>query len=115
MKDLGDVVADWREDAKILKARGYPVEAERLQAMSDEVFTVAEDFITWLSESQAYLKSGLSYRTLRRRFRELLDCGLARYNLKGEREYRSCAIPPRPDARAARAAGLAGEQLQKAS
>jgi hypothetical protein len=111
-KDLGEVVATWREDAAVLRARGYSVEAERLEAMAGEVFGVAEDFITWLSEDMAFMKSGLSRRTLRRRFRELLDCGLARYNAKREKEFRSCAIPQRANAAAAKAAGLAGESLR---
>lgn len=115
VRDLGEVVANWREDANVLRSRGYQIEAERLDAMAQEVYGVAEDFMTWLSEDMAYLKSGLSRRTLRRRFRELQDCGLARYNAKHEKEYRSCAIPPRPDAAAAKAAGLAGEPLRRSA
>lgn len=111
--DLGTVVADAREEVAVLKRMGNSAQAEYIEQLLDRIKASAEDFLTWLSEDKAYIKSGLSHRTLRRRFRELSDCGLARYNAHGSREYRSCAIPPRADAAAARAAGLAGESLQR--
>lgn len=112
MPDLGQIVADAREDVQLLKRTGNVGQAEYLTSLLDRIKESAEDYLTWLSEDKSHIKSGLSYRTLRRRFRELYDCGLARYNAKGEREFRSCAIPQRPDAVLARAAGLAGESVK---
>ncbi len=113
--DLGTVLASAREDVSILKKLGNGAQAEYIENLLDRVKESAEDYLAWLSEDEAYLKSGLSRRTLRRRFRELLDSGLARYGAHGAREYRSCAVPPRPDAALAKAAGFAGQEMKRAS
>lgn len=116
MPDLNQVLADAREKSAVLGHTGSStVSSQFLDDLLEQIRDAAEDYLTWLSEDKAYLKSGLSYRTLRRRFRELLDCGLARYSAQGHREYRSCAIPPRPDVASAKAAALAGEQMRAAS
>lgn len=93
---LEQVVADAREEAAVLRRAGSTGQAEYVERLLDRVSVAAEDYLRWISEPDAMLKSGLAERTLRRRFRELLDCGLARYNQKGEREYRAVAVPPRP-------------------
>lgn len=103
MSDLGQIVADAREEARIIARMGNAQQAEYLTSLLDKIAESAEDFLTWLSEERAQIKSGLSYRTLRRRFRELHECGLARYSAKHEREYRSIAVPSRPEVAAARA------------
>jgi hypothetical protein len=102
-RELGQIVADAREEAKIIARMGNAQQAVYLNALLDSITEAAEDYLTWLSEEKAQIKSGLSYRTLRRRFRELHECELARYNAKGDREYRSVAIPSRPEVAAARA------------
>lgn len=107
MVDLGQVVADAREEARIIARMGNAQQAEYLTKLLDKITESTEDYLTWLSEERAQIKSGLSYRTLRRRFRELQECGLARYNLKHEREYRSVAVPSRPEVAAARADAVA--------
>ena len=96
-RDLNQILADAREEAKITARMGNTQQANYLNDLLDRINESAEDFLTWLSEENALLKSGLSERTLRRRFRELHECGLARYNLKHEREYRSIAVPSRPE------------------
>lgn len=103
--DLAQVLADAREEAQVLRRAGNPGQADYVDALISRVRDAAEDFITWLSEADAVLKSGLSERTLRRRFRDCLDCGTARYGAKGGREYLAAVIPSRPDLNAARARG----------
>lgn len=105
--DLAQIIADSREEVSVLARAGHKDQAEYIDTLLDKVHAAAEDYITWLPESAAELKSGLSVKTLRRRWRELYDSGNARFNAKGEREYRSCAIPNRPDVAAAREAGRA--------
>lgn len=107
MKPLEQVIADAREEAAMLKRTGNVGQAEHLERLLDEVYAAAEDYVTWLSEADALLKSGLAERTLRRRFRELVDCGLARYDNRRGREYRACAVPSRPNLATARARGAA--------
>lgn len=103
--ELAQVIADAREQAQVLRAAGHEGQARYVEQLLDRVKGASEDYLTWLSESDAIVKSGLAERTLRHRFRELLDCGLARYGDGRKREYRACAIPPRPDIAAARARG----------
>lgn len=105
--DLAQVIADAREEAAVLRRSGNVGQAEYVELLLDRVSRAAEDYLTWLNEGQAIIKSGLAERTLRRRFRELQDCGLARYNAKREREYRACAVPPRPNTVGASARGRA--------
>lgn len=93
--DLGQVLADARGEAAVLRANRATFSVERVEQICARVAEAAGDYMRWLSEPDAMIKSGLSARTLRRRFRELLESGLARYDAEGEREFRACAIPPR--------------------
>src|SRR5690242_4046908 len=76
-RDLAQVLADAREEAQVLRRAGNIGQAEYVDALVSKVRDAAEDFMTWLSEPDAMLKSGLSERTLRRRFRDMIDCGTA--------------------------------------
>lgn len=106
-KDLGQVLIDRREEVAMLARAGASVQSDYLDALLDEIKAAAKEYVTWLCESDAMLKSGLSERTLRRRFREMLDCGTARWGKTG-REFLACCIPYRPDVDAARARGRGG-------
>lgn len=106
-RDLAQVLADAREEAQVLRRAGNGPQADYIDALLNKVRDAAEGFVTWRTEADAMLKSGLSARALRRRFRELLDSGLARYGAKGKREYLDCAVPNRPEVRAQRQRGLA--------
>lgn len=101
---LEQVIADAREELEIVKRAGHKEQAEYIDQLLNRIVAAAEDYLKWISEPDAILKSGLAERTLRRRFRELLECGLARYNGR-EREYRAIAVPPRPQILAARERG----------
>jgi hypothetical protein len=103
-RELADVLADARGEAAVLRRNKASFSIERVELLCDEVSEAASDYLRWLSEADARLKSGLALRTLRRRFRELQECGLARYNPRHEREFRACAIPPRPAVAEAREA-----------
>jgi hypothetical protein len=105
--DLAQILADAREEAQVLRRAGNAGQAEYLDGLLSRIRDAAEDYLTWLSEADAMLKSGLSERTLRRRFRDLMDSGLARHGAKRCREYLACAVPNRPEVRAQRARGMA--------
>jgi hypothetical protein len=102
---LEQVLADARGDAAVLRRSGNVGQAEYVEALCDRLSDAAGDYLRWLSEGDAFLKSGLAPRTLHRRFRDLQECGLARYNAKREREYRACAVPSRPAVNEARERG----------
>lgn len=108
-ESLEQVLIDAREELNGIAVGSSAVKIEYVDALIDRVREAADPFITWLSESDAMLKSGLSERTLRRRFREMLDCGTARHGRNGAREYLAKCIPPRPNLAAARARGRGGK------
>lgn len=101
---LEQVLADAREEAAILLRNGHRGQAETLERFLDAVHAAAEDYLTWLTEPDAHLRSGHSVKALRARFPALLAQGLAR--LDGRRRlYRACAISQRAHVEAARRAG----------
>ena len=102
---LEQVIADAREEAAVIRRAGNLGQADYVEQLLDRVSRAAEDYLLWINEADAMIKSGLAERTLRRRFRELLDCGLARHDAKRGREYRAIAVPPRPAVLEARERG----------
>ena len=101
---LEQVLADFREEAAVLKRAGHPVQAAGIDRLCDAVAEATEDYRTWLSESDARLQSGRSVEWLRGQFPRWLDLGLARLSGK-KREYRAMIVPRRANASAAREAG----------
>jgi len=88
---LEQVLADAREDANRLRLHGHREQAESLSRLCDAVAKAAEDYLQWLSEAEACLRSGWSKKSILRRFHALEREGLARR--KGRhREYRAIAI-----------------------
>lgn len=92
---LEQVLADARGEAAVLRKIGNGGTAEYVESLCDKVSASSEDFLRKLLMADARLKSGLSERTLRRRFRELHECGLAGYTDRHEMWFRSCVIPQR--------------------
>lgn len=93
-RSLEQVLADTRGDGQVLRSRGHGHDAQLLEKVCDEVAAAAEDYLTWLKESKARLRSGHSFDWLRARFNDWLSQGNARWNGK-EREYRAIVIPRR--------------------
>jgi hypothetical protein len=101
---LEQVIADAREEAAILRKNGHTGQAETLLRFLDAVAASAEDYLTWLTEDEAHLRSGKSAKALRALFPALLAQGLAKQDGR-RRLYRACAIPQRAHLEAARRAG----------
>lgn len=101
---LEQVLADFREEAAVLKRAGHPVQAAGIERMCEAVATATEDYRTYLSESDARLQSGRSVEWLRGQFPRWLEQGLARLNGK-RREYRAMIVPRRANVSAAREVG----------
>jgi hypothetical protein len=104
-RDLNDLLADFRGDAAVLRRAGHEREATLREQLADQVAESARDWLTWLSETDAALRSGRSREWLRGRFADLERDGLARMNGR-DRQYRACAIPRRSNLTQARAAGI---------
>lgn len=94
MPDLDEMIANWRSDAQALRRQGILDRANWLDERADEVRASAVPWITWLSEKDAMLKSGMTQKYFRIHFPGWLDQNLARWNGK-DREFRDCIVPQR--------------------
>jgi hypothetical protein len=101
---LEQVLADWSERAQVLRACGHPAQADTLTAFGDEVRAAQEDWLTWLWEDDAVLKSGRGRDWFRSRFAEWAARDLARKEGR-RRRYRSVIVPQRVNLEAAREQG----------
>ncbi len=103
-RSLEQILADWRGDARVLRRRGDLRLAEQLERCADEAAVAAEDYIRWLTEDDARLRSGWSLARLRRQFPVWERQGHARRDGR-RRLYRMLVIPQRANTLAAREAG----------
>src|SRR5437899_2385718 len=101
---LEDVIADWRESAQALRRTGHGPTAELVEKIVHDVEAAAEEYLRWLTEEDAMLRSGKSRAWLRARFAEWERGGNARWNGR-KREYRMVVIPQGADVLGARDAG----------
>lgn len=110
MRHLEQVLADWREDAAVLHRQGQRIQAETIQRFAQDVEEAAHEYITWLDEDDAMLRSAHSQRWLRSRFPEWERAGHAKYE-RGRRWYRMLVVPGRANlSRAYDSGRLAAEQ-----
>lgn len=112
-KDLEQVIADWRGDAQVLRSRGHAHDAKLLEDCADQVTSSAEDYLRFLSEADAELRSNVSKAWLRGRFPQWEAMGHAR-KVNGRRYYRMLIVPQRPNLSAAREEGKR-EGMKRAS
>lgn len=119
---LEQVLADARSEARALArhAPSAPIAAAVL-ALCDAVHRAAEDYLRWVSEPEAVLRSGRSARYWRGHFAELAAQGNAELR-DGRRYYRALVVPQRADveraraeARAAAGAERGPEEMDRAS
>jgi len=103
-RSLEQLLADWRGDAQVLRRRGHDREAEQMERSAEAVTRAAEDYLRWLSEDEALLRSGRSRGWLRSQFPEWERAGHTRREGR-KRWYRMLVIPQRANPLAARAAG----------
>lgn len=115
--DVETVLADARQRAQLLRAEGHPIQAGSIERVCDEFAGAMRPFLTWLSESEAQLRSGWSVERLRSAFPEWEEMGCARKSGDGrraKRQYREFIVPARVLEADARQAGLRGGSLKKA-
>jgi hypothetical protein len=106
---LEQVLADARERAQMLRIEGHPAQAASIERVCDDVAAAAEDYLNWLSESEARLRSNCSVAWLRTRFARWAESGLAEQRGR-DRYYRAVIVPQRANLEAARAAGRRAAQ-----
>ena len=104
-RTLEQVLADWRGDAQVLRRQGHEREAAGLERCAGEVVAAAEDYLMWLTEEEAMLRSGRSVAWLRAHFPEWERAGHTRREGR-RRWYRMLLVPQRANVVTAREAGL---------
>lgn len=104
MKLLEQVLADNRGDAAVLRRKGHTHDADVIERLCDEIAEASHEYLTWLSEGEAMLRSGRSKVWLRSQFPEWERQGHARRTGR-EREYRMMIVPRRARVEAAREEG----------
>ena len=94
MKPLGQLLVDWREDAQVLRNRGLDREADMMDRMAEECAIAAHEYIQFISEDDAMLRSDRSKEWLRARFRAWERRGHA-FREGRKRYYRMLIVPCR--------------------
>lgn len=91
-----EVLANEREEAAILRARGLADRADDIERVCDRVAQALDVYLRWLSETEASLWSGRSPDYLRQRFAGMAADGNARKQGRS-RFYRASALPRTAD------------------
>lgn len=112
--DLAQVLADARGEAAVLRRSGHQGQADSIERLCDRVTVAAEDYLRFIPEEDAVLRSGRSHTWFRSRFQEWEREGNARWEHestrrrgRGRRMYRQLVVPHRANPTAAREAGRA--------
>lgn len=113
MSDLAQVLADVRGEAAVLRRRGSAAMADALEDVAGKVQASAEDYLTFVTESEARLR-GAKLAFLRRNYPTWEQDGHAR-KVHGVREYRAIMLPRVTPTSIAREAGRRGERPQRVS
>lgn len=113
MPDLAEVLADVRGEAALLRRRGVTQLAELAEDIAKKVSDAAEDYLKFVTESEALLR-GAKLAYLRRNFATWEADGHAR-RVKGVREYRAIMLPRVTPSSIAREAGRRGERPARAN
>lgn len=106
MNDLSTVLADLRSDAAAHRRRGNTHDAEVMERIATDVAEAAEEYLTFVPESDASLFSGKKVTWLRTQFEAWARRGHAKM-IGRVRYYRQCILPRRAGTAASYDAGVA--------
>ena len=105
-QSLEDLLTELTDDAKVLANHGDERAAKLIGAIVKRVRDAAEDYLTWLSEDDATLRSNHARRWFRNQFATWAAEGNAKKE-RGRYYYRMCIVPQRANVSAAYADGRA--------
>lgn len=101
---LEEVLADERGQAAVLRHNGHGNHADSIERVCARVSSAAEEYLRFLSEPDARLRTNKSVEWLRSRFPEWMEQGHAK-KIGNVRYYRMVVLPPRANLSAAREEG----------
>lgn len=102
---LEQVLSDLRGEAAVLRKHGDARVADVMDGVVERVKAAAEDYITWLEEDDAMLRSAHQRRWFRAQFATWAAEGNAKKEA-GRYHYRQIIVPQRANASAAYQAGV---------
>lgn len=105
-RSLEQVLADVRGELPILRKHKQDALADALERVCKDVTAAAEEYLLFVGETDAMLRTGRSQRWLRARFAEWEHQGHCRWR-SGNRQYRLLILPQRANPQAAYEAGKA--------
>jgi hypothetical protein len=92
--DLAAILGTMDEDAAVFERNGDAARAAALRARAAEIRAAAADYITWLTEDEAMLRSGDSRTRVKSLALKYVQAGHAR--IVGRRfQLRACIVPRR--------------------
>lgn len=104
---LETVLADFREECSALRLNGHQAQAQSIERVCDAVSAAARDFLEWISEGEAKLRSGRGEDYFRARRAVWAEDGLA--EKRGRTwYYRQCVVERRKPASITRAEARRG-------
>lgn len=101
---LEEVLADERGQAAVLDHNGHQHDADLIRRVCDRVADSAEEYLRFLEEGDAQLRSARSTEWLRGQYAKWEALGHAK-KIGGKRYYRMLVIPQRANLSAAREEG----------
>lgn len=110
MRDLATMFGDAEEEAAILDANKATFATSRVRELLREFRAAAADYITWISEREAMIRSGHKEPWLRKQFPTWERMGHAKLNDRGQRLYLRLIVPLRSDDATIRAAAAHAAQ-----
>lgn len=100
-----EVIGSMREDAAVARRLGHEHDARLLEQSAEKFESSLAEYLTWISEADARIRSGHTPAWFRVRFPDWERQGLARWNPKRprERQYRAIIVPLAADPESLRA------------
>lgn len=103
-EDVIEVLGDERGQAAVLEHNGHEHDARLIRRICDRFAEAAHEYLNFMSEPEAMLRTGKNERQLRRLYTELESRGHAK-KIGAMRYYREVMLEPRANLSAAREAG----------
>lgn len=104
VETLESVLADERGQAAVLRHNGHAHDADLIERVCDRVAKSAEEYLRFLPEPDARLRTNRSQEYLRARYSDWESQGHA-FKKGNLRYYRMLVLPPRANLSAAREEG----------
>ena len=115
MRELDALLRQWKADAEALRRHGDTRAAGIIERFAGEVYESAEEWLDFLTEADAILRSGRSAAWLRQRREAWKREGHARQVARHEWTYRAAIIPRRRSTLLAAEAGRAAARRSRAA